>query len=575
MHASATQTPEEAHSHLLATSSFAEVAAAYYSTHWPRGVIQKLLTVNKTSFKQTELSFVWDSREAGRLVSRWQSFESAHTLGDYISRMCVRNRPPRQVDVGAAYTGDMKVASQRKPAAALFTLDFDFTDWELFPLYYSTTAGVSSPHPGCSSVTAATDTLWPVVRCWMQIAEFCLKKALSSRIKLCWVYSGRRGVHCVVSDPRLCVDRPKTGPNTADVRSAIVSSLFPQSSQMVQMPRGASISFDKQLVAAQQCFETFLLKPVAEGGMNLLCCSESRRVVLGFLTVGKLTKSFQDAVTLEWSKLLKGRKQSQTGTMFWNALKSEVGRKCGRNALMRNNILERVMLRTVWPRVDANVSKIGHLAKLMFTIHPATGRIAMPIDRDTFHPTDHAVTVWNISSPHGQQMLSCGCELTARLFGRVSGSSKIPNLLQQKQYGPYEAKTVWPEPEPTPESNPHSDRAARQATETASELIRRHRTHVPEIGTDVSSSTYKLHVGCSLRMYNDAATTSTAVGSKRMRACSGGFLPAPVQVQDKTLGTSEWEFVGVAKQKLVDVKLKKITGKSSEYMRRVKLRMGY
>ena len=203
------------------------------------------------------------------------------------------------------------------------------------------------------------DRVWPVVATQMRILKRLLIEHFDFKHFLL-VYSGRRGAHLSVYDERACV--------LSDAeRASIVEFLQPSCDQgklnysrLVEYIGFKSI-YDCLVLPM---WKSVFLKPQSDGGMGVLDSAIDHEVFMDLLPNDFMRKTAP----------LNGR----SGIEAWTILTAladkspwpESAHKC----------LQVAVMHYLWPRLDANVTqKMNHLNKAVFSVHPKTGRICVPV----------------------------------------------------------------------------------------------------------------------------------------------------------------------------------------------------
>ncbi|KAG8933766.1 hypothetical protein FRC00_012842, partial [Tulasnella sp. 408] len=216
-------------------------------------------------------------------------------------------------------------------------------------------------------ISAAVEVLDPALR-----EEFGFKHLL-------WVYSGRRGIHCWVSDQAalaLTDDERRTllsylevikgGKEMAkkvNVRSTQLGKLSELHPALKQSYDRLSGRFVEIVLEDQKCFDK------KEGGWE-----ELLKLIPRNDTVAALREKWEanpnKTSRAKWGDFMRLMKADESGVLQAAA--------------------EDIILQYTYPRLDAEVSKHrNHLLKAPFCIHPATGRICVPVDPakiDEFDP---------------------------------------------------------------------------------------------------------------------------------------------------------------------------------------------
>ncbi len=171
-----------------------EMFSSYYKNFFPYNEIVSWLSYYKPAkegeyneyFKNREFSFTLD----GDIYFRYQSFSGVTDL-----KTTLLQKNPVKIDIGAVFNLQPKYNKQYKkaeeqtlvPLEKELVFDIDMTDYD--------------------PVRTCCQDAKICLKCWkfIKIAQAILDKALREDFgfdHLLWVYSGRRGIHCWVCDPR-------------------------------------------------------------------------------------------------------------------------------------------------------------------------------------------------------------------------------------------------------------------------------------------------------------------------------------------------------------------------------------
>ncbi|VUZ46761.1 unnamed protein product, partial [Hymenolepis diminuta] len=250
-----------------------------------------------------------------------------------------------------------------------------------------------------------------------------------------WVYSGRRGVHCWVCDP-VARQLDSVG------RTAIVEYLTlahggearksKKAAQLVDQPLHPSIESAASLLCPR--FSNYC---ISQDMLNS-CYPERIKWVLKHLPADMTLQ--RNKLTDQWTS---DSSDNSSTAKRWNTLKLFL------QEVRRNNIIKDIVLNTLYPRLDSNVSTgTGHLLKSPFCVHPKTGFVCVPFDAqniEEFNP----LTVPSLTSlveqisrttsgteePTGQHLLAYKgtalrpyIEFFENFINRLSASTEVSNV---------------------------------------------------------------------------------------------------------------------------------------------------
>lgn len=302
-------------------------------------------------------------------------------------REVVRLNPAR-FEVGPVYSAkpkDRKTVQKAafKPVSRELVFDIDMTDYDAVRT--------------CCSGKGICRRCWAFIAVAVQVLDEALRTDFGFK-HLLWVYSGRRGIHLWVSDKHAC--------DLGDeARRAIVGWLEvvkggAQAAKKVDAGGGGGGGGTRGLHPA-------LRRAVGNQG-------ESGPLKTAFVeTVLRDQDCFR--VRAQWELLLSLLPPQESDAVSrlrakWEAHPSrssldkwadimDAAAKSGeaRSRQHWKPAMEEVILQYTYPRIDADVSKhMNHLLKSPFVVHPATGRVCVPIEaRDAakFDPERDCPTV--------------------------------------------------------------------------------------------------------------------------------------------------------------------------------------
>lgn len=349
----------------------------YYSILFPFDLVHAWLSYGDDKhFSKREFSFTLMNSQSEEIYMRYQSF---FTKDEFKQAMC--QRCPVKMDIGAVYNMYPK-DKHSVPKDKFYTqerelvFDVDLTDYD----------GVRKC--GCQGASFCSKC-WPLMTMAMKVVNAALRDDFAFQ-NVAWFYSGRRGVHCWVSD-----QNARTLPN--DARSAIASYL--------QIMLGTDTSAAEPLPsnlhpALKRAYETleplFIENLLPEDGHGLLSTPHAWQGILATLpdTCIDIGKEMND----RWLK----EEDTMNEEQRWDELKQALRKKMpklGSPKKKAKNLTSAeireiknwpiaTVFQYTYPRLDVNVSKMqNHLLKTPFGIHPKTGRVCVYIPNiDDFDP---------------------------------------------------------------------------------------------------------------------------------------------------------------------------------------------
>ncbi|PPQ70526.1 hypothetical protein CVT26_013984 [Gymnopilus dilepis] len=303
-------------------------------------------------FTQREFAFTLQ----GDVYLRYNSFSNVDELKNQV---CHLN--PTRFEIGPVYSARPKDKKTMRPGAFQpilreLVFDIDMTDYDSIRT--------------CCSGADICRKCWGFIAAAVRVLDSGLRNEFGYQ-KLLWVYSGRRGIHLWISDKEAME-------LTDQQRKALVGWLTviqggKESGRILNISRNNGklpppiqdaldflrLGFVDLILRTQECFKS------EEGYEELL-------------------KAIPDS---NLAKTLRSKWESKPGRSSedkWSdCFKDMSAHKTLRTAL------EDIILQYTYPRLDAEVSKHrNHLLKAPFCVHPATGRVCVPLDLEMIENFD-------------------------------------------------------------------------------------------------------------------------------------------------------------------------------------------
>jgi DNA primase small subunit len=354
--------------------------SAYYAHAFPARLFALWLGYGRTplrgaapcaAFRHREFAFTF-----GEVYTRFRCFEDVEALREFLVR-----RVPARLELGAVYTErpDQPLLG-RVVAEREFVIDIDLTDMAATGQLHTTATDPADPAFAAS---------WRLLVVAVRTLDALLRECFGFRHVL-WVFSGRRGVHCWVAD-----ERARRMDSAARAAVTAFLSLDRSAAAWAEFAGGANLH--PALAAAA---ESVLVSPqweamLAEQGW---LAPERRERALELLVDEHLRTEARGRLA---AVSVAGQKNAR---LLWHTLRSVVRspRNAGSLAARRRlhgpagadvgrNVLRALVLGLAYPVLDGAVSRAAaHLLKAPFAVHPATGRVCVPLDPATMDALDPA-----------------------------------------------------------------------------------------------------------------------------------------------------------------------------------------
>ncbi|KAL3154366.1 hypothetical protein ABBQ32_013844 [Trebouxia sp. C0010 RCD-2024] len=388
------------------TWSVQQLMKLYYGRLFPHHDMFKWLVYGNDSkhpqadaayFHRREFCFTLD----GDIFVRYQSFKDGEEL-----RTAINNKLPAKIDIGPVYNVDPKhrnayagLEGNRKfmPVERELVFDIDLTDYD----------DVRT----CGKGAHICNKCWPLMAVAIKILDMGLREDFGFK-HILWVFSGRRGVHAWVCDPR-------ARRMSDEARSAVASFLSVHKGQekgATRLTTSTGLQDHPFLDSAYQCLEELWIQVILPE-QQLLESSETWTAVLAHIPDAQVRQGLHTS----WSSQSKGGDSSDLNTARWNELLqklpniAQLGDKKPSKAQLAaaaQKAKRDIVFAYAYPRLDVEVSKkMNHLLKAPFCVHPKTGKVCVPINpqhAEEFDPVHGVPTVSQLLKELDQSELNTG-----------------------------------------------------------------------------------------------------------------------------------------------------------------------
>lgn len=286
---------------------------------------------------------------------RYQSYPTADLLRKDILRL-----NPSRFEIGPVYTTNprdrktLRKSSMFKPLSKEIVFDIDLTDYD----------DIRS----CCTKANICEKCWTFATMAIKVVDVALRDDFGFE-HIMWVYSGRRGVHAWISD--------KEARELDDDKRRAITGYFEvlkggaQGARRVNLKRPLHPHVTRSLAILKPYFQNSIL-----GDQEPFLTEAGQERLLQLLP----DKTLNDALRKKWSS-----SPDRSSVRKWADIDSlaatGVSKTLDTKALMEAK--QDILLEYTYPRLDVEVGKKRiHLLKSPFVVHPATGRVCVPITTD-------------------------------------------------------------------------------------------------------------------------------------------------------------------------------------------------
>lgn len=313
----------------------------YSKSHFPAAQIIQLLRVSAPSYSRRPLlgrEFSIDARtyDDKEFQRRYLAAETGEELKKILERDGLQG-----LHIGPCYAGDIEVIrglslGRPEPQWREIVFDIDLDDY----------ADVRA----CQCDKSTCEKCWPLAVVGARVLEFFALEILGAT-HCAFVFSGRRGLHCWLLDPRY------SQLTNTEEREALLQGLNSEELRNKIYERVLKSEFARCLLIGAVTHEK--LRDIALQEFALLGLSASRQRTL--------------QQTLSHDSLRKPKE-------YWQQI-CHSARQYTDGAQTAEQLLRAIVFRFTWPRLDTPVTCAPkHLLRCPMFVHPANGNISVVMD---------------------------------------------------------------------------------------------------------------------------------------------------------------------------------------------------
>lgn len=333
----------------------------YYERMLPfKQVFQWLSHSPKATRDFTMREFAYEFRLGA--YQRYNSYSSAEEF-----KSSVVNANPTRFEVGAVYSVNPKERknlpkSAMKPVSKELVFDIDLTDYDDIRT--------------CCSKTDICTKCWKFIQVASEVVTSALKDDFGFE-HLVWVFSGRRGAHCWVSDARARSLDESARKSIVEYLDVLGARSLKMGKTVLGLRRPFHPHVERSFEILRREFHTVILEE-QNPWVSTSGSSENWNQIeqlLSFLP----EQALRSALRTKW----KDQVSASTSRNKWDDLNT-VAQKVLKSQGQVNQLNEakkEIIIYYMYPRLDIEVSKqMIHLLKSPFCIHPGTGNVCVPFD---------------------------------------------------------------------------------------------------------------------------------------------------------------------------------------------------
>lgn len=338
--------------------------AFYYERLLPfRYVFQWLNHSPKPTKDFTMREFAYEFRSGA-----YQRYNSYMTLDEFKKSVVKAN--PTRFEVGAVYTVNPRERKNLpklalKPLSKELVFDIDLTDYDDIRT--------------CCSGTDICKKCWKFIQVASKIIDQALREDFGFK-HLIWVFSGRRGAHCWVSDSNARTLDEITRKSIVEYLDVLGSKQSKIGKKLLNLKRPFHPHVERSFNILKQEFVNIILEEQDPWFTNADSLGDSK----AWEKVEELLAFMPDiALQEELRQKWKEQRTLSTSKSKWEDI-NIIAKKTLKHQNQVNQLNEAkkdIIVYYMYPRLDIEVSKqLIHLLKSPFCIHPGTGNVCVPFN---------------------------------------------------------------------------------------------------------------------------------------------------------------------------------------------------
>ncbi|XP_026495024.1 DNA primase small subunit [Vanessa tameamea] len=325
-----------------------DMLPVYYTRLFPQNLFCRWLSCGNSPqpLSNRELSFTL----ADDVYLRYLSINNQKEFFTLLQKKC-----PHKLDIGAVY--NTKPSVGRHDAVVLareLVFDIDLTDYDEVRT--------------CCQEAKVCDKCWKFMVVACEIINAALKDDFGFQ-SILWVFSGRRGIHCWISDYEA---RTLDSPGRAAVADylCLIMGGENQSKKVHLGSDNLHSSIRRALIVIDKYFDDIVQD------QEFLSTSDRLKSFLKMIPDEALRKQVQENL----------ERMPTSSIDRWKCFVNNYNQFCKENLHgMRKMkyLIEEIKIQYCYPRLDVNVTKgFNHLLKSPFSIHPKTGKVSVVFKPD-------------------------------------------------------------------------------------------------------------------------------------------------------------------------------------------------